>query len=186
MIYNDPMLRKQEASRPAIPVGPIWTIAESGDWEVPATGSYLVELHGGGGGAYVINTRGASGGGSGEIYIAEFAEGDIVPVQIGNGGATPGGDGEETTFGALSCPGGGGGKAEIITPTNIIFTAGSSSGSIATTGIVATTSATGTTKGGYGNRENIEQTYGNGGSFTGRTALAGQPGAAIITYLGEG
>lgn len=182
---------------PAVPVGTTWTITSSQSWEVPATGNYQVELHGGGGGRGgrysegSYSMYGAGGGGSGELYTTALMAGSIVPITIGLGGSNgantikswiySGNDGEASSFGSLfSIAGGGGGsKDNIIGPNR----GGTASGSLATAGGDGVTDYSMEDKpvtGGYGNRYNTGQTYGNGAS----KYVLSQPGACIITYLG--
>lgn len=52
MTSHDYSIKAGETQK-AVPAGTAWTITESGQWEVPATGQYQVELHGGGGGAAI-------------------------------------------------------------------------------------------------------------------------------------
>lgn len=203
MIYNDPMLWPKKET---VPVGTVWTITEDGDWEVLATGNYQVELHGGGGGAGGgLNVNygetywsGGAGGGSGELFNASLTKGEIISAQIGQGGSggnagssfsqgTDGNAGSKTSFGDFFVNGGDYGRAPK-TSGNILSQypyGGAASGSIATAGSSGSTYANAV--GGYGNKNNQSQRYGNGGSGKQNGAgESGQPGAAIITYLGKG
>lgn len=174
------------------PVGAIQVITESGEWECPATGSWQVEIHGGGGGgAYAVESSTyyrVGGSGSGEIYTADYTEGAVISVTIGTGGAgktsstsssASASDGGSTTFGELSVFGGGGG---IIISGSLYI--GESSGSIATNGAATTGSAIGGANRGYGNKDKTSQPYGNGGYVSSNAAGSGENGAVILTYLG--
>lgn len=183
------MITALKRGRPqkAVPAGTTWTITESGQWEVPATGQYQVELHGGGGGAAIdfsggqMPNYGASGGGSGEVYTLSLVKGQKIQVVIGSGGAGnrdwTGYAGGESSFGSVSIAGGGGGTCLSGT-----LVAGGAVGTLATSG---TTVHASLGAGGLGNKNKPNQTYGNGGNvFGGNYANSGQPGAAIITFLG--
>ena len=180
-------------------IGTIWIYEEDGTFEVPVTGTYQVEIHGGGGGGgggYVYMEgfayQGAGGGGgSGEIYTTELIKGDIITVTVGAGGAggqggttsLAGSKGESSTFGDLSCDGGGGGQSGKS------HTGGTASGSLATAGGYGAQDSGGFgpgASGGEGNKNNTDQTYGDGG--TGGTRSSGEdgkPGAVIITFIGR-
>lgn len=169
------MITALKRGRPqeTVPAGATWTITESGQWEVPATGQYQVELHGGGGGGVYGNMYGASGGGSGQSYTIELGKGEVVNVSIGRGGV--GAAGGTSSFKNLSIPGGG------VGTVNGINQGGAASGNLATAGQTTYFSSV---LGGLGNKNKPSQTYGNGGAASGTGANMGQPGAAIITFLG--
>lgn len=161
----------------SIPIGTVITITENLTWECPATGRWLLELHGGGGGggtAQWLWEEGGGGGGSGDQQEITLTKGDLIPCVIGPGGHgstynSPGGDGEPTSFGEYSLPGGKGGTKN---------SPGSGSGNIASGGSGSTP--------GEGNINNPGQTYGDGGvgADTSHRGKEGQPGAIILTYLG--
>lgn len=183
-----------------VDVGTTWLYeyGQDGTFEVPATGTYQVELHGGGGGGADITeyTGGGGGGGSGAMYEVELTRGDILDVVIGAGGEAGEYDsvntnrGGTTVFGSLSLEGGGNGSSS--------GTGGTASGSLATNGTDGGSILTGSgSTGGYGNSSNTSQTYGNGGKGethwlgnsdgtddTSSPAADGEPGAVIITFMG--
>lgn len=182
------------------PVGTTWLYEENGTFIVPADGIYQVEMHGGGGGgggSYVIDYGdrgtiiygGHGGGGSGELQTISLSAGDSIAVTIGAGGiggisSTNGSAGSMTTFGSLSCAGGGGG------PVGVSDSPGAGSGNIASSGTAVGGHGGPGGAGGYGNINNTAQTYGNGGTggsgmiAGNRNGSAGQPGAVIITFMG--
>ena len=161
----------------SIPIGTVITITENLTWECPATGRWLLELHGGGGGggtAQWLWEDGGGGGGSGEELEITLNKRDAVSCTIGAGGhggayASSGGDGEPTSFGNYTVQGGKGG-----TKTS----PGAGSGNIASSGSGSTP--------GEGNTRNPDQTFGDGGkgADTSHRGVAGQPGAILLTYLG--
>lgn len=187
-------LRRRGYPEETLPIGTTYTITQSGTWECPATGTWQVELHGGGGGNAILTgryTRYAAGGGSGEIYTNLFTKGNVIQVVIGDGGSgktisndtVSGNSGGVTSFDTLSVSGGGGGKVEYmyIGSNSIAFeSGGTASGSLATQGGTGSSAI-----GGYGNKDNTAQTYGNGASISGPMVLTGNPGAVILTYLGK-
>lgn len=191
MIHNDPLTYAE----PPLPVGTTYTITSSGTWECPATGQWQAELHGGGGGgggAHPTSTpwgvsfkRGGGGGGSGLLQTIRISANYPCSIVIGLGGA--GGEQQHTgeTGGSTSivyaastqliCNGGSGGEPGAI---NGDGDGGASSGNIASDGDRRV--------GGYGNADKPEQPYGNGGGGGPMTnGDDGQPGAAILTYLGK-
>lgn len=194
MILHDQSLLP---TAPSVPVGMTWTITEDTTWEVPATGSYQIEMHGGGGGGVsVLFTRNtykaaaASGGGSGEVYLQTLNKQQKIPVIIGAGGDSAegqnqnisAGTGGTTQFGTLSLAGGTGGQARS---SNMSVYRGSANGSIAEDG--ETKEFGGTATGGNGNKNNAIDTHGDGGSAIASSSLEaypGKPGAVIVTYLG--
>lgn len=189
MIHNNPMAYIE----PPLPVGKSYTITSSGTWTCPATGHWQIELHGGGGGggggAY---TGGGGGGGSGELYTARIPSGALLIISIGSGGVSggstgDGGDGTPTNISGgltLSCEGGKGGRRGLYgTPGQ----GGAPSGSLATSGGDGDQYRN-PGAGGYGDRSNRSQKYGNGGDgggYSNSKGAAGQPGVAILTYLGK-
>lgn len=196
---------------PSIPVGTTWTITSSQSWEVPASGNYQVELHGGGGGgrtggwlgytspetSYEYRTfSGGGGGGSGQLQMVALRWGESVAITIGAGGTgswyegtsvvSPS-NGGASSFGAhFSVNGGGAGSIGGGSAAGNIATAGTS-GEIVYSGIAYNYGT-----GGYGYASKPSQTYGNGGNggqgdmYTSNCSRGspGQPGACIITYLG--
>lgn len=191
MIHNNPMAY----SEPPLPVGTSYTITSSGTWTCPATGQWQIELHGGGGGgggADPYNTpwgpsfhRGGGGGGSGLLQTIEIRANYPCSITIGLGGdggpqnnSGEAGGSTSIIYAAstqLVCSGGLGGEAGRPTGDG---RGGAASGNIASDGNRRT--------GGYGNANKPEQTYGNGGAGASTTdGDAGQPGAAILTYLGK-
>lgn len=179
------MITALKRGRPqkAVPAGTTWTITESGQWEVPTTGQYQVELHGGGGGGCRNNTYVnycSSGGGSGQIYTLSLVKDEKISVVIGTGGSAGsngvGNTGGATVFGSISIAGGGGGYCREFN-----LSGGAASGDLATAG---TTGYMTTISGGLGNKNNPSQVYGNGGGGDWTGTSSGNPGAAIITFLG--
>lgn len=162
----------------SIPVGTIITITENLTWECLATGRWLLELHGGGGGggtAQWLWEDGGGGGGSGDEQEIVLTKGDLIPCTIGAAGHgstynSSGGDGEPTSFGDYTVPGGKGGTKNAP---------GSGSGNLGTSGNGSNP--------GQGNKNNSDQTYGDGGvgANTSHRGSEGQPGAIILTYLGR-
>ena len=169
------MITALKRGRPqeTVPAGTTWTITQGGQWEVPATGQYQVELHGGGGGGVYGNMYGASGGGSGQSYTTELEKGEVVNISIGLGGVR--GAGGISSFKDFAILGGG------VGTVNGINQGGAASGNLATAGQTTYFSSV---LGGLGNKNKPSQTYGNGGAASGTGANMGQPGAAIITFLG--
>ena len=197
MILHDQSLLP---TAPSVPVGTTWTITEDTTWEVPATGSYQIEMHGGGGGGAQSSSTLASGGGSGEIYEQSLIKGSMIAVTIGVGGeagpesaygSNSGEDGGTTTFGTLSLPGGGCGRVVEEKYYSVPY-AGNASGSLGEAGSAATDvypDGPSSITGGAGNRTNPAQNYGNGGGAyyrfsSNKGAYPGTPGAVIVTYLG--
>lgn len=182
----------------APPVGTTWLYTENGTFTVPATGSYQIEMHGGGGGGgggtqYVHMGAyfGSGGGGSGTVLTLSLNKNDSCSITIGAGGAggSPGyeggaGNGSQggtTTFGDYSIAGGHAGKGAGM---HNALVAGSSSGNLATAGKCY--DEDGAVDGGYGNKNNTAQTYGNGGAggYNLNKGSDGKPGAVIITFMG--
>lgn len=183
----------KEVSVPSLapPVGTTWLYEEDGTFEVPATGNYEVELHGGGGAAaftIIMNpqypyTLYSAGGGSGQLFTVSLSKGETIEISIGVGGTAISGSsssnpGGQSSFGEYaSVSGGGGGNLNA---------GGSSSGNIATSGEIykGQLMPNPLPSGGLGNSSKPGQTYGNGGGFSGTSPQSGQPGACIITFLG--
>lgn len=190
------MRRRKANAKYAVEVGTKWILTDSsGTFKVPASGNYQVEIHGGGGGGRMTLQTGydsiydvCGGGGSGEVYTAEFTRGDIISYTVGKGGtgvknAVPT-DGEGSTFGDLAIDGGGGGLPARLSGSYEYIPRPNAVGSLATDG--AYVSGTGKAQGGYGNKNKPTQTYGNGGSAGGSlTSFNGKDGGIIVTYLGK-
>lgn len=186
-----------------VPVGTMWLFRSNGTFTAPADGKYQVEIHGGGGGAAVSRWGNggtvASGGGSGELYEVSMSKDEQVSVTIGSGGAAALGDGTDyevngsaggsTTFGSLSCAGGGGAMAQSngIADDEYRWTGGAKSGSLATsgTGSYEYSYSSLSASAGQGNKNNTAQTYGDGGAVSSLTPNNGKAGAVIVTYLGK-
>ena len=191
-------------------IGTIWIYEEDGTFEVPVTGTYQVEMHGGGGGAIAQAVPGAEiallgGGGSGEVYTVKLSKNKVIDVKIGAGGksminysenTTTAPTGGQTTFGDLSINGGGGavGKFKDKTDNDNFYhnegSVGTNSGSLASSGssTKAYSQSNTTAKGGDGNISNAAQTYGDGGSASYNKGIRvddGKPGAVIITFIGR-
>lgn len=165
-------------------IGTKWVLSEVGDgtWECPADGTYEVEMHGGGGGGG--GQQGSegycyagSGAGSGELYTMTLQKGTVA-YTVGAGGevSRSGVSGGSTTFNGQTLAGGNGGR--IISGSN--YTTAKASGSLATDGSYNTGLANYIKPGGYGNKNNQFQTYGNGGN----SISEGADGGIIITYMG--
>ena len=168
------------------PVGTTYLYEEDGTFEVPATGNYQVELHGGGGYPYV-NSDGsiifsvATGGGSGEIFNLYLTSGEKYDITLGTGATNIWqSTGGSSSFGNYAIAGGGGASSS---------SSGAASGSIATNGVYIENPYDGFYNGGYGNINNTSQIYGNGGGATISNYESfyqkGNNGACIITYMGK-
>lgn len=166
-----------------VPVGTTWLFEGNDTFTVPVDGNYQIELHGGGGGSACFIQASAGGGGSGELIELALSKGDKWDITIGAGGAKTSdgsaGTGGTTYFGSFAQPGGGGGRVDGY---NSLAYAGSAVGSLATSGSAAPYNSN--SSGGQGNKNNVAQTYGDGGAVAGGKTQNGQPGAVIITYLG--
>lgn len=132
-----------------------WIYTESGQFIVPKTGTYEVELHGGGGSggacgysknwsyggsiSYHAIGTGGGGGGSGEKVTLQLTKGEVIAVTVGVGGE-PGNSGTESKFGSYgSCQGGikggdGSGSRSGTTSSATAGQAGRSNGSLASYG----------------------------------------------------
>lgn len=98
--YTAPSNKTCSVSASYIVAGYTQTLtASSGTWTCPATGSWKIEMHGGGGGGgggfsgwyseYVQETggMGAGGGGSGQMYDSvNFTKGQSISYTVGRGG----------------------------------------------------------------------------------------------------
>lgn len=197
-----------------LPLGTTWVFDEVGSttFTVEQTGYYDIELHGGGGGSGASSliiqqfpslppawgsVSGGGGGGSGEIYSNVFlTKGTSYTLVIGAGGAgstDSGASGGQTKFGTLYTVNGGGGGGWGGDPP----APGVASGSLATAGEEGyflggqgtTPHPTSSRAGGQGNKNNISQTYGDGGSSPASPypnpgfipGNRGQDGAIILT-----
>lgn len=185
----------------SVPVGTTWLYETDGTFEVPADGNYQVEMHGGGGGAVtkvsVVTDENylaygwfysITGGGSGELYTLALTKGDKNAIKIGAGGSagnnSDGTNGGATSFGSYTVAGGNGAtRSAAGSAQGSLATSGTSSFNVPGAGILSGNYYP-VRPGGYGNKNNTAQAYGNGGSTTTSGAQAGQPGAVIITYLG--
>lgn len=174
----------------APPVGTTWLFEQDGEFEVPATGQYEIEMHGSGSGAKYIQSANASvsGSGSGEIYVGTLNKSEKYPITIGlasdydlirwhqYGKAS---DGGSTSFGSFTISGAVGGSITYF--SNI--TNGTPYGSLATAGQVGISYPVSP---GLGNKNKPDQKYGNGAyiDYSGAYHIAGN-GVVIITYLGK-
>ena len=104
---------------PTAPVSVSFTAVGTSSWTVPAgVTSINVLVVGGGGGSGSSNAAsgGGGGGGGGVCTTVSVTPGQVIPVSVGAGGTAPakaaaaaGGLGGNSTFGALTALGGGGG-----------------------------------------------------------------------------
>lgn len=179
MVYT--MVRVKD--RPTVEIGTQWILdtVGSGTWEVPATGKYEIEMHGGGGEGYSYThplgfTHCLGGGGSGELYTKTLTKGDSISFSVGKAnGPHTAPNSSRTTFGDLVITAG-----ENAGDSGV----GLGSGSLATNG----DSGFGTfAAGGLGNKNKPDQTYGNGGGSSPNYGQSTPPenGGIIITYLGQ-
>lgn len=185
----------------APPVGTTWLYENNGTFEVPADGIYQVEMHGGGGGggggAYSEYTGwwyGCGGSGSGTLKKLTLTKDETYAIIIGTGGdggsigyqsrAGRGSNGGITKFGTYSIAGGYGSQGGSASAPTHGDSVGQASGELATVGKAYNTDNS--AAGGYGNKNNTAQTYGNGGAggYGPNPGSAGQPGAVIITFMG--
>lgn len=193
--HNAPTSKTCSVELDFLAVGTSWTYTANTTFAVPVTGSYQVELHGGGGGgggggSYSMGADGGyggNGGGSGMQQTTQLTAGEQVQVTIGQGGAgsrSAGSSGGASSFGSITVQGGGGGgkggNGDNYRP-GAAGEAGTAQGNLAS--------------GKEGNKNNTSQIYGDGGSGGDgawgyseppTAGTSGQNGACIITYLGEG
>ena len=163
-------------------------ITESGNFIVPRTGRYMLELYGGGGGTsnYGLLDEGDAiqGGSSCQRYDSiSLTVGDSIAVTIGVGGSSAYGDashaaGTATSFGTYSVNGGGAADGRTAT-------GGSGSGNLGTAGRVIKYSDTNRFN---NNNGTFGSLYGVGG-WGGRSTSAsggklGKNGAVYLKYLG--
>lgn len=169
---------------PLIPIGyqVILDTVGEGTWICPASGVWRIEGHGGGGPGgpmdYFNGLSGGGGGGSGEEHEANLTADEVISYTIGScpDSTTRG---ESTIFGHYYTFMGGNRSygSNGGTPAGSLATRGEAGGQLGRPG-----------KGGYGNKNKPEQTYGNGGDGQGVNSstddILGRPGAIILTYLG--
>ena len=165
-------------------------ITVSGNWTVPKTGRYQIDLIGGGGGGGSGTGGGGAGGGGGSGFvvsiIANLNQGDVYPLIVGGGGGGGlgggGGGGASTGFGYTANGGSGG-----FTNSSPVAAFGGVSGQaafpssggrganapFAVAGVDAAPSGSGVSGGvGYG--------AGGGGGYGGGTAGGGGAQGAVI------
>lgn len=96
-----------------------WLITNSGNWTVPRTGRYYVELYGGGGGSWRngVGDAGYAGGSSCQSQNSiSLTIDDVISVTIGTkgiGGNYTAKAGGATTFGSYTVDGGGASTASV-------------------------------------------------------------------------
>lgn len=164
-----------------------WIITESGNFIVPRTGRYMLELYGGGGGVSnsdsIREGRAVQGGSSCQRYDSiSLTAGDSIPITIGiRGTYTLDGttrDATGTSFGTYSVDGGGTGDGRTAT-------GGSGSGNLGTSGSVVDYS---TTNKFNNNNGTFGSLYGVGGwggrSYSSSGGKSGTDGAVYLKYLG--
>lgn len=156
-----------------------WIITSSGTWTVPRTGRYMIELYGGGGGAWNNPYNDFfvyQGGSSCQTYDSVMlTQGNTINVSIGVGGgysnypsSAPNPlDSTGTTFGSYSVAGGGRATGS---------SGGAAAGNKGTVG--GNNGATNPSSGKFGN------VYGYGGFGTTNTGSNGGSGAVYLKYLG--
>ena len=159
-----------------------WLITSSGTWTVPRTGRYMIELYGGGGGAWnnpYNDFFSYQGGSSCQTYDSVMlTKGNTINVSIGVGGGYSNSTAPEpkplnstgTTFGSYSVAGGGRATGS---------SGGAAAGNKGTVGV--NKGATNPSSGKFGNL------YGYGGfgsRFDENSGSNGGPGAVYLKYLG--
>lgn len=173
-------------------VGTVWLFTADDMWVCPKDGNYSLELHGCGGTAtfyyFGHETRRyvfVSGGGSGNLETEQLQGGTKYAISIGtneNSGTTS----METESGqSFSIAKGGNASASPSSQSP-----GAGVGNIAGSGGYKDITKPGygesIVPGGAGNTSKPDQPYGNGASTsTGGHDRPGNPGAVIITYLGD-
>ena len=175
---------------PLIPIGyqVILDTVGDGEWVCPASGDWEIEAHGGGGSGCGSNSyypySGGAGGGSGELYTRTIKSGQVLRYTIGAGANNYETVGGSTSFSIVSVPGSAGG----VGGGGAGYGGGSGGPGI---GSIATSGGQGgiyrTPQGGYGNKNNTSQSYGNGGDGILGYYMEfnkGEDGAIILTYLG--
>lgn len=176
---------------PLIPIGyqVILDTVGSGEWVCPASGDWEIEVHGGGGSGCGSNSyypySGGAGGGSGELYTRTIKSGQVLRYTIGAGANNYETAGDSTSFSIVSVPGSSGG-IDGGGPGYGGGSGGGGSGSIATSG-GSSYAPYSVPRGGYGNKNNTSQSYGNGGDGLAGYYMEfnkGEDGAIILTYLG--
>ena len=160
-----------------------WIITSSGTWTVPRTGRYMIELYGGGGGAWnnpYNDFFSYQGGSSCQTYDSVMlTEGNTINVSIGVGGGYSNYASPEpkplnstgTTFGSYSVAGGGRATGS---------SGGAAAGNKGTVGVNKT--GTNPSSGKFGN---LYGYGGFGGTASPNNGSNGGPGAVYIKYLGE-
>ena len=144
-------------------------ITESGNFIVPRTGRYMLELYGGGGGtSRRIESSGYTGGASCQHYDSvSLTEGATINIVVGSGSKGQKA-GETTSFGSYSVPGGGGSSTSV---------AGSGAGNYGAAGK-------------HVNRNKNDNSYGTGklsttyGFGASTATTTGGDGAVYLKYLG--
>ena len=146
-----------------------WVITKSGNFIVPRTGRYMLELYGGGGGTsrYKGNS-GYTGGASCQHYDSiSLTRGEDIDIAIGYAGSGNNAGGS-TSFGSYSVSGGGGSNGS---------SAGAGAGNYGAAGE-------------YRGRNETDDVYGTGafsvsyGYGAGHNNVDGGPGAVYLKYLG--
>lgn len=165
-----------------------WLITSSGTWTVPRTGRYMIELYGGGGGAWnnpYNDLFSYQGGSSCQTYDSVMLTmGNKINVSIGVGGGYSNStepapnplDSTGTTFGSYSVAGGGRATGS---------SGGAAAGNKGTGGTVGGANiATNPSSGKFGNLYG----YGGFGTIFAQTTQTngsnGGPGAVYLKYLG--
>lgn len=164
-----------------MPVGTTWTFESDGFWFCYKTGRYNLELHGAGGQGHGRRSGSKNytygGGGSGSLQEVILQENEGWQITIGtpsNNGTTSMSNAQGQVYSIAK-----GGDA-----TN--NSVGYGIGNIAGNGSPDSSSSGYNFSGGAGNTSNPSQRYGSAysGSFNSST-VNGNPGAVIITYLGD-
>ena len=162
-------------------------ITENGNFIVPRTGRYMLELYGGGGGVSnsdsIREGRAVQGGSSCQRYDSiSLTAGDSIPITIGVrgtyrlDGTTR--DATGTSFGTYSVDGGGAGDGRTAT-------GGSGSGNLGTSGSVinySTTNKFNNNNGTFGSLYGVGGWGGRSSSSSG--GKSGTDGAVYLKYLG--
>ena len=163
-------------------------ITESGNFIVPRTGRYMLELYGGGGGTSnygLLYERDAiQGGSSCQRYDSiSLTAGDSIAIAIGVGGSSAYGNeshaaGTETSFGTYRVDGGGAADGRTAT-------GGSGSGNLGTAGRVIKYSSTNRFNNNNGTFGSLYGVGGWGGlSSSASGGKSGTNGAVYLKYLG--
>ena len=151
-----------------------WIITKSGNFIVPRTGRYMLELYGGGGGTpRALSSTGYTGGSSCQHYDSvSLNVGDTIQAVIGAAGKSSSGvtSGGSTSFGSYTVLGGGAASDSA---------AGGAAGNYGKSGVRVT-------------RNSDVQTYNDGvfgtmygvGSSNSRNANGATAGDVYLKYLG--